>query len=152
MPKDMIIAVDFDATIAHHNYPDLGRPVLGAFHWLKEFQAAGARLILLTMRSDTEESGPTLTDAVTFCRNHGIEFWAINENPEQKKWTKSPKVYAHKYIDDAGACIPLIDGDHGRKVVDWSKVGPSVLEEIKAHYEESHKGVIVGKTVDTRSK
>lgn len=152
MCKDMILAIDFDGTIAHHNYPDLGRPVLGAFRWLRKFQAAGARLILFTMRSDTEQGGPTLTDAVEFCRKHGVEFWGVNENPEQKSWTTSPKVLAHRYVDDAAAGCPLLPGDHNRSVVDWDLIGPILLEEVELFYAATHKGDIGGEAVDSRAQ
>ena len=56
----MFIAVDFDGTIAEHDYPDIGLAVPGAFKWMREWQDAGAKLMLWTMRSDTEGDGPTL--------------------------------------------------------------------------------------------
>src|SRR3990167_10473980 len=100
----MIIAVDFDGTIVTHEFPAIGRPVLGAFRWIKRWQKSGAKIILWTMRSDGRtgdgrENGPVLTEAVEFCSRHGVEFWAVNENPEQRAWTQSPKVYAHVYVD-----------------------------------------------------
>ncbi len=121
----MFLAIDFDGTIVEHEFPDIGAAAPGVFSWLKEFQAAGAKLILWTMRSDGrtgegKECGPVLTQAVEFCREHGLEFYAVNENPTQQSWTNSPKVYAHRYIDDAAT--------------GWSIIGPLVLEEIKAHF------------------
>ena len=129
----MIIAVDFDGTIAEHKFPDIGNPVPGAFHWLKKFREAGAGIILWTMRSDGQKHGPTLTQAVEFCRKHGIEFDGINENPTQKTWTCSPKAYAHIYIDDAAFGCPLVDSKEmgARMMVDWSKVGPAIMEQME---------------------
>lgn len=127
-----IIAVDFDGTIAEHKYPDIGRPIPGAFHWLKKFKDAGAVLILWTMRSDEGGNGSTLTEAVEFCQTNGIEFYGINENPTQRSWTTSPKAYAHVYIDDAAFGCPLIESKElgARMMVDWDKVGPAVMERI----------------------
>lgn len=120
----MILAIDCDGTIFKHRYPRLGEPIPGALDWLKRYQALGAKLILLTMRSDKE-----LDDAVKACGEHGVEFWGRNENPEQKRWTNSPKVYAHRYIDDAAVGCPVLpDGD--RVMVDWSLVGPLVEAEL----------------------
>jgi hypothetical protein len=107
-----IIAVDFDGTIVEHEFPEIGRPVPGAFEWMKKWQQAGALLILWTMRSDGRtgggrENGPVLTEAVEFCRKNGVEFHAVNANPSQAVWTSSPKVYAHIYVDDAAAGCPL---------------------------------------------
>lgn len=139
----MIIAIDFDGTIAEHRFPDIGRSVPGAIEWMREFQEAGAKLILFTMRSDLradgmgpEGVGPDhdyLRDAVEFCREWGIEFWGVNENPDQGSWTSSPKPYAHVYIDDAAFGCPLRPAfQSSRPMVDWSIVGPAVLEMIKA--------------------
>lgn len=134
----MIIAVDFDGTIAEHEFPDIGRPVPGAFEWMKKWQEAGAKLILWTMRSDGrsgegKENGPVLTDAVEFCRENGVEFWGVNENPEQKSWTCSPKQYAHVYVDDAAYGCPLrkASKSHVRPCVDWEKVGPAILAQLQ---------------------
>lgn len=123
----MDIAIDFDGTIADHCFPSIGDPVPGAFEWMKRFQDAGARLILFTMRSDR-----TLVQAVKFCQQRGIEFFGLNNNPEQRRWTSSPKAYAEIYIDDAAFGCPLLVNPGGRAYVDWSIVGPEVLERIKA--------------------
>lgn len=135
-----IVAVDFDGTIVDHQFPSVGPPVPGAFEWLKRFEAAGAKLILWTMRSPGRESlesgtleGDVLQDAVDFCKANGIEFWGINENPDQHTWTASPKAYAHVLIDDAAFGCPL-RGDKrmgGRPMVDWDLVGPAVLAMIE---------------------
>lgn len=130
----MIIAIDFDGTIAEHEFPEIGAAVPGAFEWMKKWQEAGAKLILWTMRSDgrsadgKKENGPVLTDAVEFCRKNGIEFFGVNVNPGQASWTGSPKAYAHVYVDDAAYGCPLRhSGKFGsRPMVDWSKVGPQI--------------------------
>jgi hypothetical protein len=144
--SDLIICVDFDGTLCDHRFPDIGGEVPGAFHWLKQFQAAGAKLILWTMRSDLRNpaddgKGPTpgakadrdyLTAAVEWCRERGVEFWGVNQNPQQHTWTSSPKQYAHIYIDDAALGCPLRDFPRmgSRPVVDWSRVGPLVMERL----------------------
>lgn len=145
MSSPFTIAVDFDQTLATGPFPEVGVPVPAAFEYLKIFQLRGARLILWTMRSDgrKEYTEPLkrdpLTAAVEFCRQNGVEFWAVNGNPEQAEWTGSPKAYAHVYIDDAAFGCPLLqlglrqDGTKARAVVDWLKVGPAVLKLIDDH-------------------
>lgn len=130
----MIIAIDFDGTIVDHQYPDIGKEVPGAFQWMKRFQSAGCRLILWTMRSDGARQGPTLTQAVEYCRKNGVEFLGTNQNPEQIDWTSSPKAYAHLYIDDAAFGCPLRINPRrgGRPFVDWDVIGPAVMEKLKA--------------------
>lgn len=130
----IILAIDFDGTIAEHRFPQIGVPVPGAFEWMKKFQEAGALLILLTMRSDRGDSGGNyLADAIEFCRKHGVEFWAHNTNPEQETWTGSRKVYAHAYVDDAAVGCPLKPTSKGDGLmVDWEEVGPIVMNMIEA--------------------
>ena len=145
MSQRPVIAVDFDGTLAEHRYPEIGAEVPGAIEWCKRWQAAGARLILLTMRSE-EQAGPdppghsVLKAAVDWCSARGLEFWAVNWTRDQASWSKSRKVYAHVYVDDASACAPLIqpevcdlpvDESCPRPYLDWSAVGPSVMRWIE---------------------
>ena len=114
----MIIAVDFDGTCVEHDYPAVGMDVEGAVEVLRAMVAKRHRLILFTMRS-----GEKLDDAVKWFRDRKIALWAVNENPEQKEWTSSPKVYADLYIDDSAVGCPIrfIDGVR-RPVINWSKI------------------------------
>jgi hypothetical protein len=134
-----MIAVDFDGTLAEHRYPDIGAEVPGAVRWCKAFQAAGAKLILWTMRSGGEvrdkEGFDPLAAAVEWCRARGLEFWGVNENPEQRSWTESPKAYAHIYIDDAAAGCPIRESPRAgaRPFVDWDILGPAVLAMVEAN-------------------
>ena len=52
-------------------------------------------------------SNDTLQDAIDWFKENGIPLWGINENPNQKEWTSSPKIYANIYIDDTALGIPL---------------------------------------------
>lgn len=66
---------------------------------LMEREKKGTKIILWTCRC-----GQPLADAVEFCRTHGLEFDAVNENlPEmiEAYGEDSRKVSADKYIDDA---------------------------------------------------
>ncbi len=132
----MYICVDFDGTIVDHRFPYIGEPVPLAIQWLKRWQELGAKLILFTVRSDGSKHGNVLSDALLYLKKQGIQFYAVNENPEQKKWSDSPKAYARIYIDDAAFGCPLIQpGGFERKCVDWSRVGPTVESIIMAEKE-----------------
>jgi hypothetical protein len=122
------IAVDFDGTIVFHEFPRLGAPVPGALEVLRELSADPAvNLILYTMRS-----GAFLEEAVRFCKDHGIKLWAVNENPTQKSWTTSPKVFAHIYIDDAALGCPLETYPNCRRpAVDWIHLRLPLLRRIE---------------------
>jgi hypothetical protein len=91
------IAVDFDGTIVEHDYPAIGKEKLFAFRTLRELDKLGARLILWTFRA-----GKELDEAVEYCRQNGIEFYAVNKNyPEEVvDETVSRKIDADIYIDD----------------------------------------------------
>lgn len=118
MEKQLIVAVDFDGTCVTHDYPRVGHTVPLAVAVLKALVASGFGIILYTMRS-----GTSLADAVSWFSDHDIPLLAVNNNPTQHTWTKSPKIYAHAYIDDAAIGAPLmypVNGD--RPYVDWAKV------------------------------
>ena len=76
----MIIAVDFDGTIVEHRYPHIGKEIPFAIVTLKQLQAEHHQLILWTVRE-----GKLLDEAVEFCRERGLEFYAVNSNyPEDR--------------------------------------------------------------------
>ena len=114
----MYIAVDFDGTCVTHDYPRIGKEI-GAPKVLKRLVEAGHKLILNTMRS-----GKELQDAIHWFNENGIELYGVNENPTQKHWTTSPKVYAHMYIDDAAFGCPLrnVPDFSDRPFVDWDSI------------------------------
>jgi len=93
----LIIAVDFDGTIVENRYPEIGKPVLFAFETLLELQNQGHRLILWTFRY-----GRSLDQAVAFCKEKGIEFYAVNKSYPEEVFdhTQSRKIQADIFIDD----------------------------------------------------
>ena len=95
----MIIAVDFDGTIVEHRYPAIGKERPFATETLKKLIKDGHRLILWTVRE-----GRLLEEAVEFCRERGVEFYAVNRDypEEEKEHNKhySRKLKADVWIDD----------------------------------------------------
>ena len=120
----MIIAVDFDGTVVTHKFPYVGEDV-GAADVLKNLVKNGHKLILNTMRSHRPYEFPdgtskdTLQEAIDWFESNSIELYGVNENPSQKEWTDSPKIYANIYIDDAALGCPKIMSKHGVPIVDW---------------------------------
>lgn len=114
----LYIGIDFDGTCVTHEYPRVGKDI-GAVPVLKKLTDSGHQLILNTMRS-----GKELDDAAQWFIDNDIPLYGVNENPSQKSWTLSPKVYAHLYIDDAALGCPLkIDrAISSRPFVDWTAV------------------------------
>ena len=96
--RKQVIAVDFDGTIVTHRYPEIGTIIDGAFETLKDLKRNGFTLILWTVRD-----GELLDEAVEFCRQHGVTFYAVNnEHPDEVFNPKymSRKIVADYYIDD----------------------------------------------------
>lgn len=126
--KSYIIAVDFDGTIVEDAYPKIGKPMLFAFESLKQLIADGHRLVLWTYRH-----GKTLEEAVEFCKENGVVFYAVNSSFDGEDFdhnTQSRKIHADYFIDDRnlggfpgwGEVLQIIDkkiefslGEHGRK-------------------------------------
>ncbi len=95
----MLIAVDFDGTIVRHRYPEIGEEIPFATETLKLLIEDRHRLVLWTVRE-----GQLLDDAVEWCRQRGVEFYAINRDfPEEditlnEHFTRKLKV--DMWIDD----------------------------------------------------
>lgn len=119
----MIIAVDFDGTIVEHRYPEIGRIMPDSFKVLKKLKADGHILILWTYRS-----GDELQKAVRFCKKHGVEFYAVNNNSNDEVFdmTYSRKIYADLYIDDRNL----------HELPDWNRIYEMIRkmsDEVSAH-------------------
>ena len=73
------IAVDFDGTIVTHEYPKIGTELPFATETLKMLIKDHHKLILWSVRE-----GKLLDEAVEWCRERGVEFWAVNKDyPEE---------------------------------------------------------------------
>ncbi|MBR2185512.1 MAG: hypothetical protein IJ897_08855 [Prevotella sp.] len=95
----MTIAVDFDGTIVEHAYPKIGREQPFATDTLRQLIADQHRLVLWTVRE-----GALLQEAIDWCRERGVEFYAINrdypeEEPEKNNHF-SRKLKVDIWIDD----------------------------------------------------
>ena len=117
MSKSLYIGIDFDGTMVTHEYPEIGQPLEGAVEVCHKLMKAGHKLILYTMRSEER-----LVQAVEYMEENDIELYSVNENPSQKYWTKSPKIFCNLYIDDASLGVPLDFPNKARPCVDWEGV------------------------------
>ncbi len=95
--NQLTLAVDFDGTIVEDAYPGIGKPRLFAFETLKKLQEEGHLLILWTYRS-----GVRLEEAIDFCEENGIEFYAVNRSFPEEEYSPSMsrKINADIFIDD----------------------------------------------------
>ena len=104
MKKKLTIAVDFDGTLCNYAFPQIGEQSdehKELISLLKGLRVAGHKLILYTCRGNNQEH-LSLTEAIAWCLDQGLEFDSINENiPDfQKKSGPSPKPVADIYLDD----------------------------------------------------
>ncbi len=97
MHNTKTIAVDFDGTIVENRYPKIGKPILFALETLLHLQKDGHLLILWTYRSGRE-----LQEAVEFCKQKGIVFYAVNKSYPEELYDESlsRKIQADIFIDD----------------------------------------------------
>ena len=95
----MVIALDFDGTIVEHKYPEIGEEIPFATETIRMLIAERHKVILWSVRE-----GKLLDDAVNWCRERGIEFYAVNRDyPEETKENNnhfSRKLKADIFIDD----------------------------------------------------
>lgn len=95
----MTIAVDFDGTIVEHKYPAIGEELPFATDTLKMLIRDRHRLILWSVRE-----GHLLDEAVEWCRQRGVEFYATNKDyPEESRENNpqfSRKLKVDLFIDD----------------------------------------------------
>lgn len=125
----MRIAVDFDGTIVEHKYPSIGKEKPFAVETLKLLAAEGHQIILWTVRS-----GQLLQEAVDWCKDRGLSFYAVNSNDPPGalfagRRDGSPKVVADVFIDDAN-----IGG-----IPDWGSIYTIISHRSAARHHKKQK-------------
>ena len=120
----MVIAVDFDGTIVEHRYPEIGKEIPFAIATLKKLQAERNLLILWTVRD-----GKLLDEAVEFCRERGLEFYAVNANHPDEQVPSQLSCPCRKLQADL-----FIDDRNVGKLPDWG----AIYEMIHNHWGYEH--------------
>ncbi len=108
----MIIAVDFDGTIVEHKYPEIGEEIPFATETLKMLIKDHHRLILWSVRE-----GKLLEDAVNWCKERGIECWAVNRDYPEENGTDNNNHYSRKLKADC-----FIDDRNVGGLPDWGQI------------------------------
>jgi len=112
----LVIAVDFDGTIVHDQFPFIGHEIPGAVPALHLLQKQGHKLILLTCRE-----GEHLASACEWLRRRGIVPDAVNENLPGIPW-EPRKVLYDALIDDRAVGCPMRLLPDGSACVDWNEI------------------------------
>ena len=132
----MLIAVDFDDTIATNRYPFVGDLIPYAKEVINMLYSNGCAIMLWTVRGTNEinEFGynnphgklNALDNAKQFCENNGIPINFFNFNPRHP--SNSPKQLADYVIDDINLGCPTMIFKN-RRVVDWIEVAKILNKE-----------------------
>ena len=133
----MIIAVDFDGTIVTHEYPKIGKELPFAIDSLKRLQQNPEnQLVLWSVRE-----GKELEEAVEFCRERGLEFYAVNSNyPEESAEHSEPrKLKVDLFIDDRNLG-GLPDWGVIYRMITTGKYLEPITTEIDSEYQSKKKG------------
>ena len=95
----MVISIDFDGTVVEHRYPKIGEEIPHATETLRKLMEDGHKLVLWTVRE-----GRLLDEAVEWCRERGVEFYAANRDYPEETTDNNPhftrKLKADLFIDD----------------------------------------------------
>lgn len=133
----MNIAVDFDGTIVHHRYPAIGEERPFAIDTLKMLQAEGHRIILWSVRE-----GKLLQDAVEWCREHGLEFYAANRDYPEETTENNPhfsrKLKVDLFIDDRNIGGVPDWGTIYRMIKEHKSWEEILSEEIRHDFDDTH--------------
>jgi hypothetical protein len=131
----MTIAVDFDGTIVEHRYPEIGREIPFAIDTLKMLIKDHHKLILWSVRE-----GKLLDDAVNWCKERGVEFYAVNRDyPEETTENNqhfSRKLKADVWIDDRNIG-GLPDWGTIYRMISRHKTWNDIIDEEIKHYRMS---------------
>ena len=128
----MVIAVDFDGTIVEHKYPEIGKEKPFAIQTLRMLQREGNRVILFTSRE-----GELLDDAIAFCHDRGLDFYAVNSNqpPDALFPRQTSKVIADVYIDDRNLGMAQV-------AISWLAEGKTVFFAVGTGHMVGDTGLV----------
>lgn len=132
----MTIAVDFDGTIVTHKYPNIGEEIPFAVDTLKMLRNDGNKLILWSVRE-----GKLLDAAVQWCRDRGLEFYAVNRDYPEETTDNNPhfsrKLKADMFIDDRNLG-GLPDWGTLYRMISQNQTWQDVIDETLSQSDNTH--------------
>lgn len=127
--RNPILAIDFDGTIAEHEFPYIGAPKKNAVEVINRLYKQGFQIIVWTCRTTQfhgrfpKDAQPTIFHVKEWLEKHGIPFHTINNNVPEIYFQPVPKVYADVYIDDRQL---------GGIPDDWEEIYQMIMEQFPA--------------------
>ena len=117
----MVFGIDFDNTIATHNYPFVGELIPMAKEVINTLVDNGHTVMLWTVRGneawDPEGKINAMVNAIEFLEQNEIDVQYFNESPIHP--SSSPKQLVDYFIDDINLGTPLRIYKGRHLVVDW---------------------------------
>lgn len=98
-----IVCVDFDGTIAHSNYPNIGMPVKNSKKYINQLFEDGWYIIVWTCRDDDGNIDKPQTMAVNWLEENGYNIHHVNAHHPlliQSFGNDTRKIAADIYVDD----------------------------------------------------
>lgn len=105
-------------------YPDIGKEIPFATDTLKMLIADRHKLILWSVRE-----GKLLDDAVNWCRERGVEFYAVNRDYPEERGTENNNHFSRKLKVDM-----FIDDRNIGGLPDWGTIY-RMIKEHKTYYD-----------------
>lgn len=133
--RSPVIAIDFDGVLCTDAYPEIGKPNTAVIEEAKTLREKGACLILWTSRT-----GKDLEAAVEACRSWGLEFDAVNENPQFMidlyGGSDPRKIGADEYWDDKAVYVGTGEAGQWRNLhgISTNRTPISVGRERARHF------------------
>jgi hypothetical protein len=95
-----VLAVDFDLTLAHSNYPDCGKEIGFVCDFVRWVQTTHKDDCITTLWTCRENE--SLEQAVKWCEAHRLKFDLINDSPKERKdyFGNSRKISYDRLLDD----------------------------------------------------
>ena len=105
-------------------YPEIGKEIPFATDTLKMLIADRHKLILWSVRE-----GKLLDDAVNWCRERGVEFYAVNRDYPEERGTENNNHFSRKLKVDM-----FIDDRNIGGLPDWGTIY-RMIKEHKTYYD-----------------
>jgi hypothetical protein len=127
--KPKSVGLDFDGVVAKHagpgKFPLVGEEIAGAVETVNRLADMGHKIHINTVR-DKE----AFENAKRWCIDKKLKIYSYQVNPAQKRFSNSPKMYAHIYIDDASLGAPVhVDPISDRYYYDWIRAEDMLIAE-----------------------
>lgn len=135
-----IVAIDFDSTIAHSRYPEIGEPVKNSLKYVNKLYNDGWYIIMWTCRSDDNSEKKPESMAYDWLVNNGYPFHQMNEHHPlliASFGNDTRKIAADVYVDDKNVFglkswkkiyKELSKFDSAKSVLRWAEMTPEQKE------------------------